>query len=295
MMRKSNTRRWQLRLMVGVSLGVTACWVPKETGRIMQDDIAALKADLTQVHKAVDEERAVETEHRQQTLKKFEEISGALAEFNRSARMTDADFGAQMDRIIHDVQDLRGAVEVNEHRIGETETKIEQNLAQRIEAINKQIAGGGTETSEAADKGMPKDKKEALAFANKLAKEGKTNDARAAYRNILRDWPKEPGVTDEAMFRLGESYYDDKKFDAALREYIKVVDKFASGDLVDDAYYKIGMCSLELNQLADAQTFFSEIVNNHKKSPLLKSARARLEEVNKRLEQTKKKFTGKKK
>lgn len=294
MVLRNHTVRWKLLTISGAALGATACWVPKETGRIMQDDIAALKADLTQVHKAVDEERAVELEHRQQTLKKFEEISGALAEFNRSARMTDADFGSQMDRIIHDVQDLRGAVEVNEHRIGETETKIEQSLAQRIDALNKQIAGGGTETSETADKGMPKDKKEALAFAAKLAKDGKTNDARAAYRNILRDWPKDPGTTDEAMYRLGESYYDEKKFDAALREYIKVVDKFATGDLVDDSYYKIGMCSLELNRLDDAQTFFNEIVNNHKKSPLVKSARARLEEVSKRQEQTKKKPSKKK-
>ena len=261
----------------------------------MQDDIAALKADLTQVHKSIDEGRAAETEHRQQTLKKFEEITSALSEFNHSARMTDADFGAQMERIIHDVQDLRGAVEVNEHRIGETETKIEQSLAQRIDALNKQIAAGGSETSETADKGMPKDKKEALAFATKLAKDGKTNDARAAYRNILRDWPKDPGITDEAMFRLGESYYDEKKFDSALKEYIKVVEKFSNGDLVDDAYYRIGMCSLELNRLDDAQTFFTEIVNNHKKSPLVKSARARLDEIAKRIDQAKKKPSGKKK
>ena len=111
----------------------------------------------------------------------------------------------------------------------------------------------------------------------------------------LKQWPKEAGIADEAEFRLGETYFAEKKFDAALREYIKVLDKFGNGNLADDAYYQIGLCSMEIGNLDDAQTFFNEIVTNHKKSPLLKNAKAKLEEVQKRVDQAKKKPATKKK
>lgn len=278
-----------LLLMAVVS--VSACWVPKETGKAMQSDIMSLQADTRALRKGLDELRAAESEHLQQTLKKFEELSLALQEFNRSARMTDADFGAQMEHMIHDVQELRGAVEVNEHRIGETETKLEETLAQRIEAINKQNpTDASQELSATAESAMPKDAKGALAYGIKLgSKSAGVNDARAVFRRIIKLWPKDAGITDEALYRLAESYFEEHKYDSALREYIKIVEKFGSGNLVDDAYYKIGMCSLELGRLEDAQTFFSEIVANHKKSAVFKSAKGKLEEVSKRIEQARSK------
>ncbi|HET6345072.1 MAG TPA: hypothetical protein VFH51_09070, partial [Myxococcota bacterium] len=85
----------------------TACWVPKEVGKQMQDDILALRGDVQSLKKGLDETRATDSEQMQAALKKIEEMSVALQEFNKSARMTDADFGTQMERMIRDVQELR--------------------------------------------------------------------------------------------------------------------------------------------------------------------------------------------
>jgi TolA-binding protein len=277
-------------------LSQVACWVPKEVGKQMQDDILALRGDVQSLKKGLDEARATESEQMQAALKKIEEMSEALSEFNKSARMTDADFGTQMERMIRDVQELRGAVEVNEHRLGETETKLEQTIASRIQAIQTQNPNDANESASAsAQSAAPKDKKELLAYGAKLAKDNKIGDARGVWRDVVRQWPKEPNITDEALFRLGESYFDEKKYDQAVREYIKVVDKFSTGSRVADAYYKIGLCSMELGNLEDAQTFFTEVVTNHKKSPLVKNAKAKLDEVAKRIEQNRKKGGTKKK
>jgi TolA-binding protein len=285
--------RKSLLVLVGLQ---SACWVPKEVGKQMQDDILALRGDVQSVKKGLDETRATESEQMQAALKKIEEMSLALQEFNKSARMTDADFGTQMERMIRDVQELRGAVEVNEHRIGETETRLEQTLASRIQALQSQNPNDAAESASASTQSAaPKDKKELLAYGAKLAKDGKLNDARGVYRDVMRQWPKEPGITDEAAFRLGDSYFDEKKFDQAVREYIKVVDKFSTGGRVADAYFKIGQCSLEMGNLEDAQTFFTEVVTNHKKSPLAKTAKTKLDEVAKRIEQNRKKPPPKKK
>jgi TolA-binding protein len=262
-----------------LSTSGTACFVPKSTGLLMQDDIAALKGDVRTLRHDLDMQHASETEQMQQALQKLQQLTQALQDYNQTARSTDAEFNSQMERMIHDVQDLRGAVEVNEHRLGQTE----QTLAQRLDALAKQHAEGGGEDTTAAS-ALPTEKKEALAFAAKLLKDGKVAEARAAYRGILKLYPKAPGTADEAYLRLGESYLQEKHFDKALREYIHIVEKFGNGALADDAYYKIGICSLELGKLDDAQTFFSEIVTNHRRSPWLKSAHQKLDEVTRKLE-----------
>ncbi|RYE99872.1 MAG: tetratricopeptide repeat protein [Methanobacteriota archaeon] len=242
--------------------------------------------DVHTLRHNVDMLRATESEHASQTLAKLQQLSQALADFNSSARSNNADFGSQMEHMVLDVQELRGAVELNEHRLGETETKIEQSITQRLDALTKQMTASQSEVSAATER-LPTGRKEALAFAQKLYRQGRANDARAAWRAILKTYPKTPGVSDEAFLRLGDSYMDDKRYDAAMREYIHIVEKFAQSANIDDAYYKIGICSLELGRLDDAQTFLGEVVQNHRKSRWARQARAKLDDLARRAEQKK--------
>ena len=130
-----------------------------------------------------------------------------------------------------------------------------------------------------------------LAYGESLVKAGKIQDARGVFRDLVRRYPKSKGITDKAFFTLGETYFQNKKYRNALQEYIKVVDRFPKGAMADDAYYRIGSCSMEIGNLEDANIFFNEIVSNHKSSPLLKAARGKLKEVQKRLNAEKKKKT----
>ena len=271
-----------LVLTIYASTWLQACFVTRETGQLMQDDINALKTDLAGFHKSVEAFHAQETEHTESMLRKLEQLSKALQEFNQSARMTDADFGSQMERMIRDVQDLRGAVEVNEHRLGETEVRMEANITQRIDALAKQTAAAAE--ANVPERSLPANKKAALALGVRLIRDGKTQEGRSVLRNITKTWPKAVGTTDEAIYRLAETYYEEKKYESALREYVRVVDKFATGAWADDAYYKIGSCSMELGRDTDAQTFFTELVTHHKSSPWVKNAQSRLDIINRRLQ-----------
>ena len=253
----------------------------------MQADIAALRADVDQLRQTVAAAQAEMDAQSRGTLDKFEQMGRALQEFNQSARLTDVDFGSQVERIIRDVQELRGAVEVTDHRIGETETRLQQTLAERIASLQQPSPEATDRAGTGGPPPLPKDKKEALVVASGLLKANRVTEGRVVLRELLRQWPRELGVSDEATYRLGESYFSEKKYDAALREYIKIVDKFSRGNLVDDAYYRIGLCSIELGHWEDAQTFLTELVTNHPKSPLLKAARGRLDEVARRIEQAK--------
>ena len=289
---------------VVICLGATAaaCFVPAETGRKMQDDILALQNESRAAKAGLDTQRAQLAEQMERGDKQIEEVAKALAELQRAARNTDADFGVQMERLIKELQELRGTIELTEYRLQKLEARLEGDgsLTSRIEALEKKAgiaspgagsASDGTKPPEGAvvvPPAEPKGKKELLDYGRKLAADGKVADARGVYRELVKRFPDEAGVTAEAYYALGELYYAEKKFKNALAEYIKVAEKFPTGKFGDDALFKIGVCSVEVGSLEDAQVFFGEIVKNRKKSPLYKAAAQKLDEVTKRIEQEKK-------
>ncbi len=266
---------------------LAGCWVSADAGRQMQSDIAELRRELSSAQKVVDEQRAGLDEQMRTAQKQIDATSTALADLNRAARSTDADFGVQMERLIREVQELRGSVELLQYRLGKVEAGVAGpgSLTERLEALEKQVNELGSKAAAPAPvaEKLPEDSKSMFEQAARLAKDGKVEDARGVYREIVRRWPKEDGVTDQAFYRLGESYFDEKKSRAALQEYIKVLERFATGRYADDTLYKVGLCSIDIGNLEDAQIFLGEILKSHPKSPLVKSASRKLDEVKRKL------------
>jgi TolA-binding protein len=64
---------------------------------------------------------------------------------------------------------------------------------------------------------------------------------------------------------------------------VKIIEKFPTGSLVAAAYYRIGLTSMSLGNFEDAEIFFSEVKNNHKKSKWAKDAAKQLAMVRKKL------------
>lgn len=323
-------------LLFALAMSCSGCfWVPAATGVRMQSDIRGLQDNMRAANKHLEQQAAHLEEQSAQlatqmkeAADKVAEVAEALQSLNRAARMTDADLGVQIERLIKEVQELRGSVELSDYRLGKMEGQLEgdQSIMARIESLEKEqnalpiatkapsrskkttkvsskktaSAKTTTKTSTAKPKTKakkaPQGKKELLAYGEALVKDGKIQDARGVFRDLVRRYPKSKGITDKAFFTLGETYFQKKKYRNALQEYIKVVDRFPKGAMADDAYYRIGSCSMEIGNLEDANIFFNEIVSNHKKSPLLKAARGKLKEVQKRLskEKNKKKTVGKK-
>jgi len=337
MMETEMTRKLIKTLLIGsLASLVSACWVPVQTGERMQADLTRLQRDVQRADKHIDEQGAKLEEQSQelaqqmtQAAEKIAEVAEALQNLNRAARMTDADMGVQIERLIKEVQELRGAVELADYRTNKIHMHFEgdNNIVDRIAALEagrsdpikssaKRAAkpAKSTRSTKAASakskrktaslkpnhaappappappavKAKPKGKKELLSHGESLAKSGKVTEARGVLRDLVRRYPNAPGITDKAYFSLGEIYYKGNKYRSALQEYIKVVDRFPKGKMADDAYFRIGTCSMEIGNLEDAQIFFNEIVTNHKKSPLLKAAKTKLQEVQQRLNKEKK-------
>ncbi|MEZ4272203.1 MAG: hypothetical protein R3C68_12470 [Myxococcota bacterium] len=92
-------------------------------------------------------------------------------------------------------------------------------------------------------------------------------------RQIIRKWPKDADGAGNAIFNSVNCTLT-KKYAGTMQEYIQVIEKFADSNLVDDAYYRIGTCSMEMSNFEDAQIFFNKnCARTDKKSPLLSNAR----------------------
>jgi TolA-binding protein len=272
----------------GIAAAGPACWVPAETGAKMQADIETLRAQQQEASKDMAAQRAQLDEQMQRAAKQIDEVAATLVDLNRAARTTDADFGVQLERLQKEVMELRGTLELIEYRLGKAEGKLEGagSLPERVGALERELKDAATSAPPPPE--TPKDKKELLLQGRSLIKEGKVAQARGVFRQVIKRWPDEAGITDEAYYRLGELYFDEKKLRSALQEYIKVVEKFAGGKLAAASFYKIGLCSEALGNLEDAQIFFSEVVKNHGRSAYAKDAKKKLDEVKRRLDKEKK-------
>jgi len=280
----------QLRHRAGLCLallGPAACWVPTETGKVMQRDITKLQTSMQTAQKTLDEQSALLTEQMGKADTQIQEVDLKLRELNRAARKDVAGIAVDVEEIRKVSQELRGQIELLNHRLTQMldeQTKLKEQVAGLESSIPD--AEPAPKVSKSS-KGNTKD--DVMIQARELIKKGQIEKARGFLREIVQKWPTDTKVAGEAYFRLGELYFKEKKYRSALQEYINVVEKFPKGRLADDSYHRIGLCSMELGNYEDAQIFFSEIIKNHKKSPLLKSAQKMLADVDKKLAAERKK------
>lgn len=259
--------------------------VTSTEGKQMKADIGNLQAQMQEARAGIDQQGAQLAEQLQKANAQVKELSDALGELNRAARNTDADFGVQLDQLRAELQEIRGQIELTDYRVGQMQAQLQAAAATPVAAspTPAPVAEDTVKPPAAA----PKDKKGMLAYAQNLYGQKQYSEARGVYREVIKQWGSEVGVGDQAHMKIGDTFFDEKRYRDALPEYIKVVEKFSKGEYADDAYYKIGLVSMELGNLEDAQTFFGEVVKSYKKSPLVPQAQAKLSEVQKRLDKEK--------
>ena len=91
-----------------MALSCSGCfWVPAETGVRMQADIRGLQDNMRTANKHLEQQAAHLEEQSAQLANqmkeaadKVAEVAEALQNLNRAARMTDADLGVQIERLI---------------------------------------------------------------------------------------------------------------------------------------------------------------------------------------------------
>lgn len=110
-----------------------------------------------------------------------------------------------------------------------------------------------------------------------FAAQGKFDDARSAYRRVVRS-PQ--GAKTEtaaiAQWMIGESYFHQKDYQAAVREYLRLEILYAYPTWQAGALLQAGKCYEQLGQAAEAQEMYSRIVQSYANTTFSDDAAKRL-------------------
>ncbi len=84
----------------------------------------------------------------------------------------------------------------------------------------------------------------------------------AGFESFIRAYPNSPQA-DDAQLYIGNSLFNDGKFQEAVQAYQKVISDYPKGDTVPIAYYKIGQAYENLQQTDQARKAYETVIKNY--------------------------------
>ena len=253
------------RIALLLLLASTACVTTAQEGEEMRRDIASLKDQLKR------EEASAQAEHDRlasENKAKTQQLQDALDQLNRGARKSGADLAVDLEKAQNDINGLHGQLEVIAHRLD----AIDQGNADRDKRIEQASAFVSTQKKELDKAEHPTDKLAIYNLGRRKLEEGQLLRARELFGEFLKSFHGDD-LAPNAQYWLGETYYADKRYDDALREFQKVTKEWKGSEKVPDALLKIGMSFQALGNCQNALLFFEEVVSAHKSAPAAKVAR----------------------
>jgi|GEM_PF-4902725 len=87
--------------------------------------------------------------------------------------------------------------------------------------------------------------------------------ARRHYEEAMKHWPDYPKTHSEILFGMGETYFQNKKYQKALESFLGFINIFPKDDLRSSALTKIGDSLQAQGKTREALIFYSEVVSQH--------------------------------
>jgi len=98
------------------------------------------------------------------------------------------------------------------------------------------------------------------------------------FQEMLSKFP-DSDLADNAQYWIGETYYAQKDFQAALAEFEKAVATYPKGDKVPAALLKAGFCQIENGDQAGARQTFKKLQERFPQTEEARLASAKLQEL----------------
>jgi len=276
----------RLLLVVSLLAAVSGCLTTRAEGDQLRSDVSALKDETAHLQTELADARA-----QRELTKKLEarvvELEGTLS----TLRQSDADGGVQIEKLVAEVQTLRGELEQARHELGEQKATVESILARPPVAVATaatapKVAEDPTKPTQIGGEDVPVDAKEHYAFAKRLFDDKKFAESAEGFDLFLTRHASGNELLDNAAFWKAESYYQlglaatdkvgkEKAYKQAILSYQRVLEtpKSAKGD---GALFKIGLSFEQLGFQEEARVFYEELLTKHPKSPLAAEGKKRL-------------------
>jgi tol-pal system protein YbgF len=245
--------------------------------------------------------RALRSELNQKMEEKLAAIDTDLSALKKNTAMLEsirsgqANASADITDLREALQQLRGQVETLKKDFAASTKKDDQrfdNILLKINFIenfleigNKHSLNENTEKSSKStgstatkDQAKKQDKEKAYSDAYQFFKEGNFDKARSEFQNFLAVYP-DSEYSDNAQFWVGECYFFEKKYEAAILEYEKVTKNYPNGNKVPYALLKQGLSFLKLGDKTSAKLLLQEVIKDYPNTNQARIARSSLQEI----------------
>ena len=295
--------------IVGAAFGSSGC-VTSSEGQQMRADISQLQTELEQT-------KSTQEDADEDAGRRLEAMEGRVVSLEKTLsalRQSDADTGVQMEKVIAELQILRGELEEARYALGETRDqlgKTKQSVEDILARPPIELQTAATAEMIEPEKGstiggqpIPDGAQELYDFGKGLFDAKDYPSAIEAFQLFVARHKDKGELRDNAYFWMGESHFQSalgqgrdqagapakgaqEQFKKALLAYREVMED-QSSNKHDGALFKSGRVFEELG-FAEAPVFYEELIKTHPKSNLVKEAKKRLAALKKKANADKKK------
>jgi tol-pal system protein YbgF len=100
---------------------------------------------------------------------------------------------------------------------------------------------------------------------------GKLSEAASAFKAFINRYTRHD-YADNALYWLGECFYDMKNYRLALKMFRRVVEEYPTGNKAPDALLKMGFSYLKLKEKGNARTILAQLVDSFPRSQVARLA-----------------------
>ena len=294
-------------LIVISALSLSGCvMVKNEEWAKLQQDIADIKRDSEDVKKEKDTLR-LQFDSLKSKIQEIEKSTGAqfstrvvalekaISDAEKDIRKKQADIVADITAIRSDFQVLTGRFEETRYAIqksaqegksfrDEVEIKLKET-AQILEELQKRLASVEQVTAllrQGKEQGTlkapePVSFEDAYKDAYETFQKGDYKAAREKFQNYLESHPGSK-YSDNALYWIGESFYNEKSYEKAIVVYDDVVKKYPDGGKAPAALLKQGMAFSVLGDKKNASVIYKKVIDRYPKSEQADVARKKMKE-----------------
>ena len=267
------------------------CVTTRAEGNALRSDMRMLKDEMARINRVQMDDKALVVEKLGDVSERLERTENSL----RSLRQQNADHGLKTEKIIAELQAVRGEVEEVRHELGKTSKSVEDLLVRPPVSVATAVdAPPVPEASNAKPKvDWPTNEKDLFALAGKSFETGDYPASLDAVNVYLKRFKSSKAVAlDDVYFLKGEAFSalankapKGKGKEDALRKavlaYQNVLTGFPKSKHAPAVLYKIGQAFESLGFKKDAAVFYEEVVAKHKKSAFVPKARSRIKAIKK--------------
>lgn len=218
-------------------------------------------------------------------VQRMTELDGRLLRIERVfANQSLLELSQRIEASQNEVRVLRGQVEELQHSLNRTQDQLREQYADIDRRVSALESGGGgalgaSGSGSAGALPIPQgDDRANYQAAFDLLKDGKYNEATAAFKQFLSTFP-DSALADNAWYWLGESHYVTRQYGDALKSFRTVVDKYPASRKLPDALLKIGYCNYELKNFAEARTALNQVAQQFADTTAARLASQRLSKM----------------